>query len=193
MNNSTVSSDLPTVHRAARVAALGAAGLLLAACGGGDSGGGSVDLAGGLPSAAVCNGEPSSVNPPSSDPFSGYVYLNDGTGWSTGWFDAFGDHHAIVGDDATSILCVNVAESTEVERCDYEEEGEDFTLVLASATYELELRNADTANVIATDTLTAAPDDCPFVVSWTPGEGERTSYPRPSADALSATLDPFIG
>ena len=167
-------------------------GMLLAACGGSD-GDGSVDLADGLPSAAVCNGEPSSVNPPSSDPFSGYVYLNDGEGWSTGWSGAFGEQHAIVGDDATSILCVSVADSTEVERCEYEEDGEAFTLVMASATYDLELRHADTAAVVATDTVTAEAGECPFVTSWTAGEGERISYPTPAGDALAATLEPFLG
>ncbi len=40
------------------------------------------------------------------------LYLSDGDGCeSTGWFDTFGEQHAIVGDDATSILCVTVAEA----------------------------------------------------------------------------------
>ncbi len=180
-------------HRNLLIGGLAAA-LLVTACGGGDDGDASpVDLADGLPSAAVCNGEPSEVNPPSSDPFSGYVYLNDGSGWATGWFDAFGEQHAIVGDDATAILCVNVTETAESARCDYEEDGETFTLVMASATYEIDLRNADTANTIARDTFSVDAEDCPMIVSWTPGETERTSYPRPSDEQIQTSLGPFLG
>ncbi len=170
-----------------------AAAVLVTACGGDDGESGSVDLADGTPSAAVCNGEPSDVNPPASDPFSGYVYQNDGSGWTTGWFDAFGEQHAIVGDDATAILCVNVTESAESERCDYEEDGETFTLVMASATYEIDLRNADSANTIARDTFSVEAEDCPLIVSWTAGESERTSYPRPSDEQIQTSLGPFLG
>ena len=90
------------------------------------------------------------MNPP-ADPFSRCTYLDDGTGWSVGW-DAFGEQYAIVGDDATMILCVGVTDSTPGERCEFEDHGETFTLVMQDAT-SIELRNADTANVIATDTF----------------------------------------
>lgn len=185
-------SDRPARRTIAALLAA-ATGLGVAACGGSDGDGDGVDLASGLPSAAVCNGEPSDVNPPSSEPFSGYVYVDDGTGWTTGWFDLFGDQHAIVGDDATAILCVNVTESTEAERCEYERDGDTFTLVMASATYDIELRNADTANVIATDTLTVDAEPCPGITSWTEGDTERTSYPRPTDEQVQAALGPFIG
>ncbi len=189
MTQNTLSQHLPRLA----IAAL-AVGLVASACGGDDGGdSGSVDLASSFASAAVCNGEPSDANPPASDPFSGYVYLNDGSGWSTAWSGAFGEQHAIVGDDATAILCVSVTGSTEAERCDYEEDGESFTLVMASATYDIELRNADTANVIATDSFTVDAEECPFITSWTPGEGERTSYPDPAEEQIQTSIGPFLG
>lgn len=170
------------------------AGLAVAACGGDDDeGSDSVDLADGLASAAVCNGEPSDANPPSSDPFSGYVYVNEGDGWTTGWGDLFGDQQAIVGDDATTILCVSVTESTEVQRCDYERDGETFTLVMASATYDIELREADTAEVVAGDTVSVEAEECPGITSWTEGESERTSYPRPADEQIQASLGSALG
>jgi hypothetical protein len=172
-------------------------GAFLAGCGGddGDSGSSGIDLADGLPSAAVCNGEPSEVNPPSSDPISGYVYLRAGEdqGWTTGWFDTFGEQHAIVGDDATAILCVTVTESTEVTRCPFEDEGETFELVMMEADYSFSLRNADTANEIARGTASAPAEDCPFSTSWTPGEGERQSFPAPTEGDLDGTIDVFFG
>lgn len=175
----------------------GAVGLALAvaACGDDDGGGSSdaVDLSSGLASAAVCNGEPSEVNPPSSDPFSGYSYLNAGDGWTRGWVGVFGDQEAIVGDDATSILCIQVTESTEVERCEYEEEGESFTLVMVSASYDIELRNADTAEVVASDSLDVEAEECPGITSFEAGETERTSYPQPSEEQIQASLGPFLG
>jgi len=185
--------NTPKNHSIVRVAALSLTGALaIAACGGdGGSGGGAIDLSDGLASADVCNGNPSDVNPPASDPFSGYTYLNDGTGWTTG-FDVFGDQRAIVGDDATAIMCVNVTETAAVERCEYDEDGEAFTLVMNEATYTLDLRNADTANVIATHTVTVPAEECPFVTSWTEGEGERNSYPTPSEEQIEVAIGPFL-
>lgn len=166
--------------------------LVFAACGGDEGSSGPVDLADSSPSAAVCNGTPSDVNPPASDPFSGYAYLNDGSGWTVGW-DAFGDQRAIVGDDATAILCIEVTESTPGERCEYEDDGDTFTLVMTSASYSIELRNADTANVIARDTFSVDAEECPFVTSWSEGESERNSYPTPSDEQIQTSIGPFLG
>ena len=118
---------------------------LSAGCGDDDGGGGTIDLADSFASAAVCNGEPSDVNPPATDPVSGYVYLRTGEdqGWTSAWFDTFGDQQAIVGDDATVILCVTVTESAEATRCPFEDDGEPFELVMMEATYTFSLRNAD--------------------------------------------------
>ena len=182
------TTSRPTTIRLAAGAL--ATGLLLTACGGGDEGG-PIDLASSFPSAAVCNGEPSDVNPPASDPFSGYVYLNDGDGWGSGWSNLFGGEHAIIGDDATTILCASVATTTEADRCEYEDDGETFTLVMASATYDVELRTAETADVLAAESIAVAAEECPMVTSWTPGEGERTSYPRPSDDQLQSAIGEF--
>lgn len=169
--------------------------MTLAACGGSDGSSSSDDLdfADSFASAAVCNGEPSDVNPPASEPFAGYAYLNEGSGaWGFGWSSVFGDQTAIVGDDATAILCVTVTETTESERCEYEEDGEMFTLVMVEASYDIELRNADTASVIARDSFDVAADECPFVTSWTEGEGERTSYPVASDEQIQLSLGPFL-
>ena len=181
-----------TIRRLAAI--LLVATIALTACGGDDdSSGGGLDLADSFASARVCNGEPSDVNPPSSDPISGYVYLNDGDGWTSGWFDAFGDQQAIVGDDATTILCVTVTESTEGQRCPFEDDGEKFELVMMSATYSLSLRNADTANEIARGTASADAEDCPFSTSWTSGEKERQSFPTPTEGDLPGIIDTFFG
>lgn len=175
------------------VAVFVVAALALMGCGGDDDdGGGTVDLSDGLASAAVCNGEPSGVAPPSSDPgFSGYVYLNPGDGWTTGWFDTFGDNQAIVGDDAQSILCVTVTESSEGQRCPYEEDGEQFELVMMNATYQYELRHADTANVVANGTGSASAEPCPTFASWTSGEGERQDWPFPTEGDLDGIIATF--
>ncbi len=164
----------------------------VASCGG--SGGGSsesVDLADSLPSAAVCNGEPNE-NVPESGNSTGYAYLNGGDGWSTGWNEVFGEDKAIVGDDAGNILCATVTESSEVERCEYEDNGESFTLILMEATYDIELRFAKSANVIGRDTGTATADECPVSVVWTPGEGERRQF-APPTEALEPILTTFFG
>ncbi len=181
-----------TSQRIGSALAVMALAVLAAACGGSDSGssGGGIDFADSFPSAAVCNGEPhESV---SAAPASGYAYLNSGDGWSTGWNTVFGDDVAIVGDDAENILCATVTESSEAERCEYEEDGESFTLILMDASYSLELRFAKSANVIARDEGTAVAEGCPTVVSWTAGEGERRRYPEPT-EALDRMLSPFFG
>jgi hypothetical protein len=182
------------------LAALGLVLAVLTGCGGDDDGGGgggaaTIDLADGLPSAAVCNGEPSDVNPPASDPASGYVYLSAGEdqGWTTGWFDTFGEQHAIVGDDATMILCVTVTESTEASRCPFEDGGETFELVMMEASYSLSLRNADTADEIGKGTASAPAEECPVSTSWTPGEGERQSFPAPTDGDLDDLIEVFFG
>jgi hypothetical protein len=56
-------------RRTRRLAGAIAAATLLVACGGDDGETGSADLADGLASAAVCNGEPSDVSPASTEPF----------------------------------------------------------------------------------------------------------------------------
>lgn len=181
---------MPT--RLRHVVVLVLAVLLTAGACGGDDGGGSIDLADSFASAAVCNGEPSDVNPPSSSAgFSAYVYLNDGDGWQTGWFDTFGDDHALTGDDAQSILCVTVAESSEGERCIYEDEDDSFELVMMNAGYRFELRNADTATLIGRGTGSASAEDCPLITSWTPGEGERRSWPVPTDGDLDGLVATF--
>lgn len=186
-----------TSRAIALFAALAVAATALAGCGGDDGGGSgsSVDLAGSFASAAVCNGEPSDVNPPSSDPISGYVYLRPGEdqGWTTGWSGFFGEQQAIVGDDATAILCVTVTESTEDTRCPFEDDGETFELVMMEASYSFSLRNADTADEIARGTASAPAEECPFSTSWTPGEGERQSFPAPTGGDLASTVDMFFG
>ena len=133
------------------------------------------------------------MNPPSSDPSSGYVYINGGDGWSTGWTDTLGDQRAIVGDDATMILCVQVTESTEVARCPYEEGGDEFELVMVDATYSYSLRNADTANEIARGTASGTAADCPLLTAWSEGEAPRVTYPAPTEGDLAADIDVFFG
>lgn len=164
---------------------------LAAACGGSDGGSDTVDLADTLASAKVCNGEANENAPEGGDSL-GYAYLNAGDGWTSGWFDMFGDAGAIVGDEAHNILCATVTESSEAERCDYDEDGETFTLIMMDATYSLELRFAKSANVIARDTGTAAAAECPSFVSWTEGEGERRQFSQPT-EALDRMLQPFFG
>jgi predicted small secreted protein len=190
-----MNTYLGSLGTKAVTAVVALAAISLAACGGSDEGAGSstFDLASSLPSAAVCNGEPSEVNPPSTDPISGYVYINGGDGWTTGWIDTFGDQRAIVGDDATTILCVKVTDSTEVTRCPYEDDGDEFELVMVDATYSFSLRNADTANEIARGTASGSAGDCPLSTSWSQGENERTSYPAPTEGDLAAAIDVFFG
>lgn len=189
----TKSRDRTSRRLGAGVVTAVTAALALGACGGDDEGSGSVDLADGLPSAAVCNGDPSDAAPAASEPFAGYAYLNDGDGWSSAWFDVFGDQQAIVGDDATTIMCVTVAASTETDRCDYEQDGDTFTLVLVDADYDVELRTAESAEVVASDSFTVTAEDCPGFTSWTVGETERTSFPVPGADQIAASFGEFIG
>lgn len=178
--------------RLAHLSALTVAAVLLGACGGSDSGG-SIDQADSFPSAAVCNGEPNDKAPAAGSPDKGYVYVNDGSGWRASWFGAFGDNHALSADvEATVILCATITSSTEVERCDFEEDGDQFTLVLMEAEYDIEVRSASSAEVIATDTAVGSPDGCPFIGSWSQGEKERRSFPEPSAD-LARTIGALFG
>jgi hypothetical protein len=170
------------------------AALALSACGGSDGGGGggsAIDMADSFPSAAVCNGEPHEDAPDGGESV-GYVYLSDGEGWSSAWFDTFGDAHAVVGDDANVILCATVTASSEGQRCEFEDDGDTFTLVMMEATYDVELRRAVTANVVGRDSVSAPADECPFITSWSPGEGERQSFPKP-ADGLQPLIDTFFG
>ncbi len=63
---------------------------------------------------------------------------------------------------------------------------------MMEATYELSLRNADTANEIARGTASAPAEDCPFSTSWSAGEQERTSYPAPTQGDLPGIIDVFF-
>lgn len=159
-------------------------------CGGSGDANDTIDLADAFASARVCNGE-ANENVPEGANGTAYTHLSNGDGWSTAWPGVFGDNEAIVGDDAGNILCVTVTASSEAQRCDYEDDGDAFTLIMMDATYDIELRFASSANVIGRDSGSATADDCPTVVSWTPGESERQQFPVPT-EALQPLLDTFF-
>lgn len=169
--------------------------IFLAACGGSDGGSGPApfDEADFDPAAAVCTGEPNPNAPTGAGGTElGYAYRNDGNGWRTAWTSVFGANQASIAEtEASSILCATVVESSETERCEFEQDGETFTLVMMEATYDIELRFASSGNVIGTDTVSAASDECPFVTSWSLGDTERKSWPEPTAE-LARTLDVFF-
>ena len=166
---------------------------LAVSCGGSGGEGGSgdaIDLADTFASAKVCNGE-ANENVPDPTASNVYTYLNEGSGWSTAWFGLFGDSEAIVGDDASNILCATVTDSTEAERCEFEDDGDKFTLIMMDATYDIELRFAESANVIGRDSGSVSADPCPTITSWTPGEGERRDYPQPT-ELVQPFIDTFF-
>lgn len=173
------------IHRQAAVVL--AAAIVIASCGGGGSG--SVDQADTFPSAAVCRGDANENAPARSGNDQGYVYVNEGEGWKAQWFDTFGDKRAALPEtEASVILCATVTQSSEVDRCEFETDGEAFSLILMEATYDVALRAASTAEVIATKTMTASNEECPFSTSWRTGEGERASF-APPADDIAAFLE----
>lgn len=186
-------SDGMTISSPSRALGVLAGTVILAACGGSSSNSepAPFDAANSNPAAAVCIGTPNPRAPQGGADL-GSAYLNDGDGWRTTWGSVFGANQASIAEtEAVSILCATVTESTEGERCDFEQDGDAFTLVMMAATYDIELRLASTANVIGRDTVSAAAEPCPIVTSWSEGDTERRSWPEPTAD-LARTLDAFF-
>ncbi len=192
----TVGVQSGVMKLTSRTLTIGVIGALLgvAACGGSDGGDAATfDAADFDPAAAVCNGTPNPSAPNGTGRAEmGYAYLNDGDGWRTTWGSVFGANHATIAEtEATSILCATIVESTEAERCDFEDEGDTFTLIKMAATYDIELRFASSGNVIGKDTVSAPAEECPMITSWSKGETERRSWPEPTAE-LARTLDVFF-
>lgn len=188
-----------------------AAGVVgLAACGGGD---GQVDLNPGVaedpvtiteapsnPDAAagVCTGTPNrdaadydqrngtvtvfQKNPGSSDyVFRSYLdQLPEGT-------------VALEPSQASVVVCLDVTNSEVIDTCTYtdEQSGEDFTLEIASASYDVKIFEAQTGRKIDDEVdLEEDARECPASATFTEGENSQIDYARPIT-TLETLLQPI--
>lgn len=93
------------------------------------------------------------------------------------------------GDEATieMVLCLDRTAETESELCEgYEDDGIEWAVQTFDATYEVTLRAATTAEVIASTSIDAAADGCPMFSSYSQGDPSPVpNYARPD-DAIQA-------
>ena len=178
-------------------------GLLLAAamvaCGGGGDGGDGggdepIDQADVLASAAVCDGKANAAAPAigtGSDQLAFYVH--DDAGWALDSFsaDLTEDAVALNPDEAAITVCLSVIDTGASVSCPFEDEGDQFTLVVTQATYDVAIRASATGEVLDQGSATSKEAECPFSAFWTTGEGTRTDYVQPTKDVL-AMLEPYL-
>lgn len=165
---------------------------LLAACGGDDDGGGDGEVVE-LGSSVVCDGEGYDLAPAVGEGTDqAVVYVNGGSGWDyTSWSDLPEGAVASVPEEASLAVCASVTETGASVSCPFEDEGEEFTLVVSEATYDVTIRAASTGEVLEQGTATSGPAECPFSAFWTSGEGTRTDYAEAGAD-VTALLEPLL-
>ena len=167
------------------LAALLAVTALAGACGGDD--GGSTDQAATSSAAAVCDGEANETAPgiePGTTPVA--VYEDAGDGWTfQSWIgDLPESRDPIIPEDAGIVVCLEVTGSEVAEECEFEEEGQEFTLELADADYDVTVRGAATADELAAGSASATSGDCPTFTSFSGGETSRVQYARPVEEVV---------
>jgi hypothetical protein len=157
----------------------------MTACGGGDDGDGGGEVVE-LSSSVVCNGEGYDLAPAvGSGTDQAVVYVNGGSGWDyTHWSTLPEDAIASVPEDASIAVCASVTETGASIECPFEDEGEEFTLVVAEATYDVAIRAASTGEVLEQGSVTSGAAECPGFASWTSGEGTRTEYAEADVTAM---------
>ena len=169
--------------------------MAMVACGGGDDGGDEpIDQAEVLDSAAVCEGQGNPAAPALGEGQDQLAfYLHDENGWALESWSAElpPDTEALIPDDAAVTVCLSVTATGETVTCDFEDEGDQFTLTVAQATYDVAIRASSTGEVLDQGTANSKAAECPFSAFWTEGEGTRTDYQDPTKDVL-ALLEPYI-
>jgi len=179
-----------------RTVILGLMVVALAACGSGDDGGGSGGGTGEvveLPSSVVCDGKGYDLAPAVGEGTDqAVVYVNGGSGWDyTNWGSLPEGAVASVPEDASIAVCASVTQTGTSVSCPFEDEGEEFTLAVSEATYDVAIRAASTGEVLEEGTATSEAAECPFSAFWTSGEGTRTDYAEAGAD-VTTMLEPYL-
>lgn len=148
---------------------------VLTACGGDGGDAGEVVE---LPSSVVCDGAGYELAPAvGAGTDQAVVYVNGGSGWDyTSWSTLPEDAVAAVPEDASLAVCATVTETGASIECPFEDEGEEFTLVMSEATYDVAIRAASTGDVLEQGPVASGAAECPGFASWTSGEGTRTEY-----------------
>jgi hypothetical protein len=114
------------------------------------------------------------------DPEYGIVSVSLPDGWEPGFEDLA---------EVELVACANRTAATESELCEgYEDEGLEWSIQTYDATWEVTLRDATTAEVVAETTLTATADGCPVVSFYS--EGDPT--PVPDYATPDAELEVFL-
>lgn len=96
-------------------------------------------------------------------------------------------------DEASIVVCLEITNSEVVDTCTYtdEQSGEEFTVDIANATYDVAILEATTAREIEKETeLEGEVRDCPAASTFTEGEDSKIDYARPAAE-LNALLGPI--
>jgi len=174
------------------------AGLLLigalTACGGGDDEGDDPVDQGTFGAGAVCEGTGWEAAPAvgSGTEQLGF-YVHDEDGWALdSWSAELPENaEALIPEEASIIVCLSVVETGASVSCPFEDEGDEFTLVVAEATFDVAIRAAATGETLAQGPATSGTAECPLAAFWTQGEGTRTDYAKPVDDVL-ALLEPYL-
>ncbi len=189
---------------------LGLIAAVLTSCGGDDSGGSDSSTSGdGSPAAStpappgtaagVCEGETFADAPPyekGSAQVTVFTDAGEGDGYE---FSSYSTElpdsaSALVPEDASVIVCMEVTDSKVVETCEFEDSdsGEKFNQEKADATYDVRALVAATGEELFSTELSAEATDCGLIASFTPGEGTSVDYAKP-ADELAKQLQPITG
>lgn len=95
--------------------------------------------------------------------------------------------------DTELVACLDRTAAVSDQVCDgYEDEGLSWSVEAFSATYDVTLRDAQTAEVIEETVFEAPSDGCPMFSFYSEGDpSPKPSYPS-TTDALEAFLAPYI-
>lgn len=96
--------------------------------------------------------------------------------------------------DTELVVCLDRVSATSVEICTgYEDEGLEWEVEVFDASYEVTLREANTATEVASTTFDAASDGCPMFSFYSEGDpSPAPDYATPDA-ALEAWLVDYVG
>lgn len=183
--------------------------LLLSACGGGGSGTEGLDEVADDPvtvteapdspgdAAAVCDGT-ANGDAADYDQGDGTVAVFEREQGSDYEFRSYVDNLpegtvATNPDEASVVVCFEITNSEVVDSCTYtdEQSGDEFTVDIANATYNVTIREATTARVIEEEMeLEGEVRDCPGASTFTEGQNSKIDYARPAAE-LQTLLGPI--
>ncbi|MGI9602544.1 MAG: hypothetical protein ACR2QE_11710 [Acidimicrobiales bacterium] len=118
------------------------------------------------------------------DPEYGLISVSLPDGWEAGFEDL---------SEVQLVACANRVAATESELCEgYEDEGLEWSIQTYDATWEITLRDATTAEVVAETTLEAVADGCPVVSFYSEGDPSPVSdFATPDAE-LEVFLKEYV-